>query len=381
MKPSATPAQQIQEKGRISALQLALLNVTFIIATADVFLPAFVAEEANQDSWLAVIFGTVSSLAIIAVFLPLGLKYPDKTIIQYSCDILGRPLGKLIGALYTFFFAYISYAVTGELGEIFTISFNPTAPISLYSIVTVIVAAYAVKKGLEVITRINEVLLPFGMLVLFLIAVINMPHMDLKYYLPILYNGIYPVIKGGILIQSWLIESVIILQLIPFVKERKKIKRNVIFSVIFLGIGLQTGVMTIAVLGPLTGKLLFPALEYVRYASIGAYINNLDISIMVVWISGIFVKIALSYYLTTLALSQLFGFSSYKEMVVPVGLALIALSVASSQSIVDFMHELHYIFPFYVFSMAFVLPAILRLVSVIKDKLSGVSGKSQAGQP
>ncbi len=380
MNQSSTPAQQIQEKGRISALQLALLNVTFIIATADVFLPAFVAEEAQQDSWLAVIVGTATSLAIIAVFLSLGLRYPEKTIIQYACDILGKPLGKLVGFLYTFFFLFLSYAVTGELGEIFTISFNPAAPVSLYSIAIITVAAYAVKKGLEVITRINEVLLPVGMLVLFFIATVNLPHMDLKYFRPFLYNGIPPVLRGGILIQSWLIESVFVLQLIPFVKEREKIRKHVVLSIVFLSLGLQTGVMTIAVLGPLTGKMLFPALEYVRYASIGVYINNLDISIMVVWISGIFVKIALAYYLAVLALAQLFGFPSYKELVVPVGLLIISLSIVASQSIVKFVHELHYIFPFYSFSMAFILPAILLLVSVIKDKISGTSGKTQSDQ-
>ncbi|MGE5629497.1 MAG: GerAB/ArcD/ProY family transporter, partial [Caulobacteraceae bacterium] len=90
---------QTPEKGRISALQFALLNTTLIIATADVFLPAFVAQEAKQDSWIAVIIGTVTAGVIINILITLGLKYPDKTLTEYSCDILGKPLGRVIGML------------------------------------------------------------------------------------------------------------------------------------------------------------------------------------------------------------------------------------------------------------------------------------------
>jgi len=38
------------EKGRISAIQLSFLIITFVISTADVFLPAYVYQESKQDS-------------------------------------------------------------------------------------------------------------------------------------------------------------------------------------------------------------------------------------------------------------------------------------------------------------------------------------------
>jgi len=72
------------EKGKISAFQLSLLSITAVIATADVFLPSYVAQEAQQDSWISVILGTASSMLIVMMFLALGLSFPDKTIIQYS---------------------------------------------------------------------------------------------------------------------------------------------------------------------------------------------------------------------------------------------------------------------------------------------------------
>ncbi len=370
----------VLEKGRISVLQLLLLNITFIISTADVFPPAFVAQDASQDSWLSVIFGTASALLMINVMISLSLRYPNKTIVQYACDIVGKPLGKVIGALYVYFYFHVNHVVSRELGEIFVTSFNPTSPVALYVILIMPVAAYAVYKGLEVIARLNEILLPVGIFVLILIGIINIPKMNLMYFLPILYNGIYPVIKGGIVIQTWILETFIVLQLIPFVKEKQSIRKYINGSVVFLGLGLQVGVLTIAVMGPLTGSFLLPALTFVKYASIGQYINNLDISIMVVWVSGIFIKISLAYYLTVLSLSQLFEFKTMKPIIVPVGIISICFAIAAVANIPDLLFSLHYILPFYMLTMTFIIPAILLAIALVKDKLSQLN-KDTATEP
>ncbi|MCX7921701.1 MAG: spore germination protein [Clostridia bacterium] len=365
---------QVQERGIISPLQLSYLAITVVIATADVFLPAFVAQESGRDSWIAVIIGTIFTLFAVAVFLALGMKYPDKTIIQYSDEILGKWLGKGVGLIYVYYYIVIAAVSTRELGELFVISFNPFAPIAVYNIITMAVAAYAVMKGIEVIARVNEVLLPTGLFVLIFIALVNIPNMNFKNFLPILADGIYPSVKGGILIQGWLLEVIVVLQLIPFSSEKQKLKKLISASVVLLGLGLQIGVLTIAVFGPLTGKFLFPALEYVRYAALGEYLENLDIIIMGVWITGIFIKIAVFYYAAVHGISQLVGFKSYKPVVVPVGILLATISIVAVKRLIQFIHYLHYIFPLYSFVIGFAIPFILLVISAVRSRVK--KGKS-----
>ena len=36
------------------------------------------------------------------------------------------------------------------------------------------------------------------------------------------YNGIIPSLKGSLLVQGWIAETVIILHLIPYVKDKEK---------------------------------------------------------------------------------------------------------------------------------------------------------------
>jgi spore germination protein KB len=351
------------EKGKISAFQLSLLSITAVIATADVFLPSYVAQEAQQDSWISVILGTASSMLIVMMFLALGLSFPDKTIIQYSCDILGKPLGKLVGFIYLYYLVDIGSAVARE---IFVTAFNPESPLIIYPLITLLVASYAVTKGLEVIARVNEFILPAGIGILAFLAIVNIHESDVRNFLPIMTNGILPPVKGGILIQSWLLEIVIILQLVPYVRDKKNIKKYTAISVGILGLSMALGVLIFAVFGRMTGRLLFPALEYARFANIGEYVKNLDITIMAVWITGMFIKAAIIYYAIVLGLSQLCGLKTYKTMILPVGLVLLSISMATSERIVSLYNFLHRIMPFYSFFVAFAIPALLLAVAKIR---------------
>ena len=365
---SSPKINQPLEKGRISALQFGLLGLTLVIATADVFLPAYVAQEAQQDSWLSVIFGTVSSLLISILFILLAKRFPGKTLVEYSSEILGKVLGKLTAFFFILYMLIVGYTVLRELGDIFVTSFNPDAPLIIYSLITVLVAAYAVHNGLEVIARVNQIMIPFGLGILFLIALVNIKETDLTNYLPILENGVVPPLKGALLIQAWLLELVILLQFVPFVKDKKNIGKSFTLTMIVLGLSLLLGTLTIAVFGKLTSQLIYPALEYVRYASIGEYVKNLDITIMGIWIIGLFIKIAIIYYGMVLGISQLFGFKSYKSMIIPVGLLITTISVSSSERLSGVFNYSHFTFPFLSFSIAFFIPLLLLTVSLIRRK-------------
>ncbi len=75
---------------KISVLQFSFLIITVILATADVFFPALAPQQAGRDSWFSVIIGTIISIIIVNIFISLALKYPDKTFVEYSCDILRK---------------------------------------------------------------------------------------------------------------------------------------------------------------------------------------------------------------------------------------------------------------------------------------------------
>ncbi|OCL27172.1 hypothetical protein U472_06765 [Orenia metallireducens] len=358
--------KQLQEKGRVSNLQITLLIITLVIATADVLLPSFVAQQAQQDSWISVIVGTISGLIFINFFLVLGLKHSDKTIVQYACDILGKPLGKIVGFMYIYFFFFNTVITARELQEILGLFFNIET--SIFNILIIILAAYSLYGGLEVIARLNNMLLPLGMLTLVFIGLLNIPKMNFSYFLPILSEGIVPPLRGALLIQTWLLKSIVLLQLIPFIRKKEKLHRNISIATIMLGNGLMVGVLLIAIFGPLTEHMIFPALGYVRLISFGKYIEHIDALIMLIWLAGIFINIAIYYYAAVLGLAQLLSLKTYKPMISPVGILIICFSIIIAKNQTELLDFIHYIYPFYISTIAIVIPTILLLVSIIKNK-------------
>jgi len=358
--------KQLQEQGKISNFQITLLIITLVIATADVLLPAFVAKQAHQDSWISVIIGTISGLIFINLFLILGIKYSDKTIVQYACDILGKPLGKLVAFIYIYFFLFNTAITARELQEILGLFFNIET--SIFNLLIIIIAAYSLYGGLEVIARLNNILLPLGMLTLIFIGFLNIPKMDFNYFLPILSDGIAPPLRGALLIQTWLLKSIVLLQLIPFITKKERLHRNISIATIMLGNGLMIGVLLISIFGPLTKHMIFPALGYVRVIRFGQYIEHIDALIMLIWLTGIFINIAIYYYATVLGLAQLFSLKSYKSMIIPVGILTICFSIIIARNQTEILNFIHYIYPFYVSSIAVIIPIILLLISTIKNK-------------
>jgi hypothetical protein len=82
------------EKGRISALQMAIMIYPTIMATAVLLVPAITGKFAKQDMWLSPVWA--SSIGFLSAYLvhQLNNRYPKQTVIQYSVKILGFIPGK-----------------------------------------------------------------------------------------------------------------------------------------------------------------------------------------------------------------------------------------------------------------------------------------------
>ena len=104
------------EKGKISALQLAMMFYISIIVTGILFLPIIGYHFAERDYWIAPILSSIIGFIIVIVMCKLNNYYPKETIIQYSCSILGKVAGEnnrsfsLITYVLCIFHAFWSYA-------------------------------------------------------------------------------------------------------------------------------------------------------------------------------------------------------------------------------------------------------------------------------
>ncbi|ANX02037.1 spore germination protein [Thermoclostridium stercorarium] len=364
-----------KEKIQISPLQLTFLFITMVISTADIFTPSFVAQEAKGDSWISVILASVAMIPVLFIYMGLYKQYREKSLIEICDEIAGKVAGKIIGFLYVFYFIFIALGATMSLTIVLNITFLPMTPPWIIVLVSVLVALYGVYSNLEVVARVNEILLPAGMGALVFLLLLNINEYDFDFFRPVLADGILNPVRGAVIIFGYLGETVVILQMLHLVNKSEKITTAVFAGLLITGMAILAGTLIYAVFGPLTEVFIIPSLELARFSSIGKYIQNLDVLILAIWITGIYVKIMIFIYAGTYAMSQLFRLKSYKSVILPVGFFLCSVTFSNVDVRVTELSFMHYIVPVYAIAMSFIIPGILLLIGKIKSRKKGKGQK------
>lgn len=374
-KEAATPLSRL-EPARISIIQGSIGFFTFIISTVDIFIPYLVARQAGRDSWISVLISLVEMSLAAAVAIALTLRFPRRTLIEYVQYILGLWPGRLLGVLYIFFLLMIGATTLRELNEIMTIVFMQLTPKVVFGAATVVLSSYAVLCGVESIHRVNLVVLPAGVISLFFVVLFNMPNAEFARFLPVMENGLGPPVAGSIILFSNLIGSFGLLSLIPFVASPRKVIGAAAISIPALIGAMLLGTTAIAVLGPMSSqKLLMPALEMSRLIEIPG-LPRMDMLIMVGWFSGIFIKVSLIHYLLVLLSAQLACLETYRPLIIPFGVIMVALSIYMFSSVVDLVDFIGGSYAYFLITFGFVIPFFLFLVACIrrvKDKKQTVT--------
>jgi spore germination protein KB len=359
------------EGGKISLQQLFLLNITFVISTADIFLPNFVADIAKEDAWLSVIIAT--GLAVISVWVAtkLQIRMGQRNIVDANDQLLGHLLGRIISILIIAELLITLILVLRQTDEIMINVFLPSTPTLAIIILMMLIVIYGAHHGLEVLCRANEILIPFAFLTLIFIALANITDIQFKNFLPILYNGISPVLHATVLIYAAL--GQVILVILMAGSHLRTIDNRLtqvgVSSVLTLGIMMLIGVLAIAIFGAEhTAQMKFPALEMVRNIDLHNFIQRLDALVLGIWVGGIAIKLVATFYFCVVIFRQWFRIEQKKKYIYAL-LSFISIILASVMF--QDMHMLvsfgKGIYPLVQSLLYLILPVILLLISHIRN--------------
>jgi spore germination protein KB len=363
------------EPAYITIFQGAILYFTFIISTVDIFVPSITAAVAGRDSWISAIVSVILASPVALTIITLALRFPRRSFIEYSQMVLGVWAGRLVGLLYLFLILVIGATTARELEEIMSIAFFTHTPQVIFGIIGVGLSAYLVWNGLEVIGRVNGILLPVGLLLLLFVAAAVLPGAKLDQYLPILEYGYGPPARGAIILMAYLLEGFILIYILPLIRQPHQVFKAFTITLPLLGLALLTGTVSIPVFGlEATFRLLMPAIELAREIQIPGLPRS-DILIMLGWYVGILVRIAVAHYLLALLTAQWAGLRNYKPLVLPFGVIIVALSQLmfnNTGEVIQFIgNSLVYTLLFF----EFVIPFFILVISWVRniEEKGGVS--------
>lgn len=358
------------EKGKISAFQMGLMMYPAILATAVLVVPSITAKYAKNDLWLSPIWASLIGFVTVYLANRLHDLYPKQTPIQYSELIVGKILGKVLGLLFVFFYLHINGLIVREYAEFIVGAFLTQTPISVVIATLVLLCAFTVKGGLEVIGRAAQLFFPFFVFPLAIMILFLLPDIEPQNVLPVLEHGIPPSLMGAAVPQAWFSEYFLISFLLPFLTDQVKGRKWGMVSVFSVMLTLVvTNLVVLFLLGGDTASMVYPLMNVARYISIADFFENMESAVMAIWVVGAFVKVSVFYYAAALGTAQWLNLSDYRPIVLPIGFFTVLFSFWDLPDFPQLVHFLNVPSPFYLTFIQTGIPASLLLIAVMRNSI------------
>ncbi|ASR47471.1 GerAB/ArcD/ProY family transporter [Paenibacillus kribbensis] len=327
----------MMEKGKISAAQLGLLFYSVAAYDGILYIPKITGKDAGHDLWISPIWAHLPGLLFVLAMIRLSNMFRRETIIQYSERLLGPWLGKAAGLAVIFYGINLTSVILREYGDFISAVFLRKTPTLVAIGGMVLLVSYAVRGGVEVLGRLAQLFLPLTFLVFGLLIILSITEWDVNNILPIMGKGIIPSVKGAIIPLSWFSGYMMLGIYFPFVSNQRKTTAYALLTWFCLLVTLSvSGLVSVFLFGKHVSTLNYPFIEVVRYIKIGEFIQHVDALLLIVWLPGTFIQLTSYLYTAALGASQLLGLKQYRQLVFPLGLLTLVMSMWRTPSVDEF---------------------------------------------
>lgn len=357
--------------GKISQRQLAYLFFTILIGTMFFHNPQIVVGTTGQDGWIAYLIASFWGILVALVIVALGRRFPDKTLTAYIPHIIGKPLGKILSLLYTIWFLFIGGGLLAQFANFMNTTIMASTPKMVFIITFVAIAFYAVHSGLEVVVRVNELLL--WVIVIAIILVVTLPYelMDLRRMLPVGQMSIGKLVATSLIAGSWRGEVMLVGMFLPALVTLKNTTRNMIWTVFLVGVMLiAVEISLVTVFGAhLVGDIEVPVFALARMISTARVLDRLEALVLIIWVLATFVKICAFLYCTAQATADTMGFQESRFLLLPISLLFTAIAYNQTVDPAKFIDFLMLTWPGYgLLSFQLVIPLLLLVIASLRGK-------------
>ena len=357
------------DKGKISAPQLAMIVYPLLNSTSLLAVPSITAADAKKDLWLSPLWAYPVILLQVWMIFRIYKLYPGKTFSQICEQICGFAIGKLLGLVYIVFYMYLNALILREYADFILGIFLPNTPMTVLLISMLLVSAFAASGGIEVIGRVTQFFFPAFIVPIVFLMVMLIPQMKPANMLPVFDNGPMPSIIGSITPLSWMSDVFIILYLLPHVKSTGKAMKYCMICITGVVLTMvSVNLTTLFVFNLTVADRVYAILEAFRNIRAFSFFEHLESLVMVLWITGIFVKIATIFYVTSIGAAYLLGAPGYKRFFIPVGIVMYFGSFFIGRSYQAVIQQVMTVGNTFIFSLQFGLPLLLLLIAAFKKK-------------
>ncbi|MFC4100592.1 GerAB/ArcD/ProY family transporter [Paenibacillus xanthanilyticus] len=367
------------DQARIGNLQFLVIGVLFTIGDAILFIPALVTKAAQRDAWMAGLLAVITGLGLMVFYTALQRRYPRQTILAVCDQLLGRYVGRFCSAAFVFvFLLLVTATLLREVGDFMATHMLPNTPIQFTEILFLLIVVRAVRGGVETIGRTAEIVAPWVLLLLLLLMLFVIPSSRLDRIEPLLYQGVKPVIGGSLqMIAVPYMELVSMALLFPYVRDERRVRRNLVIGVAIGGLLLVLVIFFCLVnFGSIvTQDSVYPTYLLAKKIELGEFLQRIEAITAIAWLFSLFVKMTVCFYGTCAGAAHVLGLRDYRLFAFPLAMLLLPLADMLAPNIIAYFQIGEY-YPFFAGTFAVVLPLVLLAAGKVRRWGKGEGAQS-----
>ncbi|MEK5405069.1 MULTISPECIES: GerAB/ArcD/ProY family transporter [Paenibacillus] len=361
----------MEEKGRISITNIAVLVFLSIIGDCVLVYPSLITSISKQDAWISSLLSIPAGLAVLLLLLRVHQLYPDLTFVQLCQRILGPWLGALISIWYLFHLMMNSAIYLREVGDFMNSQTYVMTPLPVINLLLILVLMWGMYMGLEPIARTAQILFPLCLAFALFLILCLLPQCDSQQLKPIMEQGIPKIMEGSLFALSYPFgELAFLLMIFPYVSKKPGLKKSVLLSGLTASILLSVLLLvSLMVLGPfVTEHSVYTSYTLSKKINIGNFLQRIESMMSTAWIITTFVKTILHFYAFTLGITQLLRLNNVRTFLGPSFMILFGLIIVSAPNITYYLDTIVNAWIYWDLTDSVVLPSLLLIVYKLRSK-------------
>ncbi len=363
------------ERPMITSRQFIILAFIGGMAIKGLMLPSLLMRISGKDGLFVLAFYFAIEILNLALISVLVVKYPEKNFFNMLEECFGK-VGSRILCVLILIAATIKYTLNlSEVKAFFTLemfsAFNWTVMIIPLVALTAVISV----KSLRVLGRTAEIFFPFILAGILFLSLILFREVPLENVLPLGEGGIKPIADGIAEFPIWFGDVIVTGVALGNVKKEK----GTVLKCVLMRVFAAVMIISFSVVLFATYGNIVPLVKYghnitslTQYNLGSQQYGRFDLIIYAIWVSGVFIKMAMNAYLATRCAAVAFNVKNYKY----VAAALAVLAFALSAFIVPTVSKVYILststWAKIIFSLVeYCLPPVLFIAANVKYRGGG----------
>lgn len=316
---------------RISQHQFMIFSAAVLLGTTFYPIAQIVIGAAGRDAWWSVLPGYGVAIPFGFMVLSLSKKHPGLDLFQITDKLVGKWPTKGIVVVYSVITGYLGLLLLAQVRDTFRRSILPLVPSAMIVCGLMLLVIMLVWSGIEVFARFTEITFPLVAGGLLFTMLFSIPRFEWGEFLPIMADGIIPVVWGVLKLSPFAMEYVLVLgALLPHlpVGEEKRLQQGIVRAVLVVGtLSAALTFTEIIVFGPEEAKRLnYGLLALGKMIEVSKTLSGIESIFMLIWMGAEITKVSAMFAVAVLGIRQVTGWG--KNIWLYLGVALIYIAIA-----------------------------------------------------